>query len=512
MALKKAKDKKTKLDIIMGLLRTAVRLNHLDIANRYLLILSVEDLTKRQKKEFTFLQGMLYFFKKDYRKALHYFRKTFKEFENYLIDNPSYYYLVAETAYRYGDYKFSEFLFKRILKFVKNRNILQKTLLRLGDINFLKEDYKSSINYYVQLIKTFPKSKSAIIAKLKILYLLTQEPSIAHYLQDYLKNMDFMKNPLRFVANTMVRYRQNYIGLFALANFGMEVFELHSEKLYKRLAWELSLLSPKQLKYEHKEYFNRLWRKYIIDKKNAKEICNLYEANPSFFHTVFDESLLLQIARYLHICKKEKLRIRLLQFIAKLYRKDRDYMALAHALYDNALYKDAITILQRVQKRNCAYYTFYGQICFLADFTCDTIYKSVVESCSTKNIYTHIFKNYLTMKKGTINTAFLRNFRSILARKYSNDKVIRKFVQLFAKKLLEEQRYSDIVHLLSPLAKDIRNDCFLNSLLALSYIRIDKIDLADALLKKTKACDNEWFRLAKVALQSAQLQKQIKGK
>ncbi len=512
MALKKAKEKKTKLDIIMGLLRTAVRLNDLDIANKYLLILSVEDLTKRQKKEFTFLQGMLFFFKKDYKKALYYFRKTFKEFENYLIDNPSYYYLVAETAYRYGDYKFSEFLFKRILKFVKNRNILQKTLLRLGDINFLKKDYKASINYYIQLIKTFPKSKSAIIAKLKILYLLTQQPKASYYLQKYLENMDFIKNPLKFVTDTMVRYRQNYIGLFALANFGIEVFELNSQKLYKRLGWELSLLSAKQLKYEHKEYFKRLWQRYIVDKNSAKEVCKLYEANPIFFRTIFDEEVLLQIATYLHLCKKEKLRLKLLEFVANLYKKDRDYIALARALYENARYKDAIAVLQKVQRHDCAYYTFYAQICFLADLVCDRVYNAVLRTCSNKNLYTHIFKNYIAMQKGSVNTGFLKNFHSILAKKYPKDPVIKKFVQLFAKKLLDEQRYSDIVQLLSPLAKDITNDCFLNSLLALSYIRIDKIALAGALLEKTKKCDNDWFHLAKLAFESARLQKQIKGK
>jgi len=140
MALKRAQKKHEKLDILMGLLRSAVWLGKMDLATRYMVILDIEELSKKQRKEFVFLQGMYHFAKGEYKKALEFFKKSYKEFESFLIENPHYYYLVAESAYRYGDYHFSELLFRRILNYVRNKDVVQKSLLRLGDIKFLQKD------------------------------------------------------------------------------------------------------------------------------------------------------------------------------------------------------------------------------------------------------------------------------------------------------------------------------------------------------------------------------------
>lgn len=511
MALQKAGKKSEKLPIVMGLLRTAVGLQRIDLATRYLLILSIEDLSSKQKREFAFLQGMYHFAKKDYSTAIEFFKKTYKEFESFLIDNPSYYYLVAETAYRNGDIAFAQMLFRRILNYIKNRQVLQKSILRLGDIKFLQNDYKSSANYYIRLIKNFPKSNLAIVAKLKLLFIIKQDKKMQYYIKKYMPDAKFLQEPLRFVVKTLVKYRNSYIGIFALANLGLESFILGNEKLFKRLSWELSLVSPKKLKYEQIEYFKRLWSRYLQESQNAGYICMLYEANPDFFYAIFDKAILYKIASYLHKCKKESFRLHLL---AKIYKDSPTQTSLiryVQALYENRKYNQALQVLQQHSFSSCRFLKLYAKVCFIVGVKCDEVYEKLVHNCPQKELYSDIFANILSMEQDEIATQFLMQKKDKLAKAYTKDEVVKKFVQLFAKKLLEYERYNDLIKLLSPIAEYIQNDCFLNSILSLSYVRIGKIDYAKEMLKKAKQCENSWYMLAKLAIEDSVLQEAIKG-
>ncbi len=510
MALQKAATKQEKLPIIMGLLRTAVWLERIDLATKYMLILSIENLSKSQQKEFIFLQGMYYFAKKEYPKALSYFKQTYKDFESFLIDNPSYYYLVAETAYRNGDLQFAQMLFRRILNYIKNKEVVQRSLLRLGDIKFLEKDYHGSINYYVRLIKSFPNSEFATIAKLKLLFIIKKDKNARHYIKKYMPDALFLQDPLHFIAQTLVKYRNSYIGVFALANFGMETFEIGSEKLYKRLSWELSLLFPKKLKFEQIEYFRRLWTTYINDSKNGAYICLLYEANPEFFYKVFEPATLYNIAVYLHKCKKESLRLKLLAKIYKDHPNQKSVMRYVEALYENRKFTQALQILQKHSFTSCNFLKLYAKVCFVADASCEEVYKKLVQFCPKNELYRDIFANVLSMRHNRLDTQFLAQQKKFIAQTYLKDEVVKKFVQLFAQKLLEKERYGDLINLLSPIATFIQRDCFLNSILSLSYVRIGKIDYAREMLTKAKGCNNSWYMLAKVAIEDSLLQQKIK--
>ena len=510
MALQRASKKSEKLPIVMGLLRTAVGLQRIDLATRYLLILSIEDLSEKQKKEFDFLQGMYYFAKKEYGKAIEFFKKTYKEFESFLIDNPTYYYLVAETAYRNGEIQFAQMLFRRILNYIKNKEVVQRSILRLGDIKFLQNDYKASANYYIRLIKNFPKSNLATVAKLKLLFIIKQDRKMEYYIKKYMPDAKFLQDPLSFVIKILVKYRNSYIGIFALANFGMESFAIGSEKLFKRLSWEISLVSPKKLKYEQIEYFRRLWSKYLQESKNAKYVCMLYEANPDFFYTIFDRSMLFRIASYLHGCKKEQLRLRLLAKIYEDYPSQTSLMRYVQALYENRKLELALQILQKHSFDSCEFLKLYAKVCFVANAKCDDVYEKVEQKCPKEDLYRDVFANILSMHQEKIATSFLIQKKDELAKAYTKDEVIKKFVQLFAKKLLEHERYEDLIRLLSPIAEYIQNDCFLNSILSLSYVRIGKIEYAKEMLQKAKSCENSWYTLAKYAIEDSMLQEAIR--
>ncbi|WP_201332486.1 tetratricopeptide repeat protein [Nitratiruptor sp. YY09-18] len=503
MALEKSIDKSEKLNILMGLLRSAVWLGKMDLATKYYVILNIEQLSAKQQKEFSFLQGMYYFAKKDYKKALQFFKKTYKEFESYLIENPQYYYLVAESAYRYGDYRFSELLFRRILTYVRNKEVIQKSLLRLGDIKFLQKDYHSSANYYIRLIKTFPKSKLATVAKLKLLYLIKQDKKLAHYIKKYLDD-PFLQDPLRFIVETLVKNRTNYIGIFALANFGLETFEIGSDKLYTRLAWELSLVNPNSLKFEQIEYFRRLWEPYIVKDKH---ICQLYTANRDFFINVFPKATLLQIVQNLKKCKSKKEAIDLLQKLTQKYRDDDLYYELANFYYEAKEYKKSYEILDNIQKHDCKYYKSKAQICYILSLDCRDVLQKAVSGCA-KDFYAVIFEAVLQLKQDRIDKNLFVNYKEDFIKNYK-DPVVQKFLHDLVQKLIEKELYGTIIEILQPLSNQMHSDCFLSSVLALSYVRLGKVDLAQELMKNVNGCSNSWYNLAKIAIEDAKLQKQI---
>ena len=512
MGLKKAQSQRERVKLLIGLLRAAALANRKDMFLKYRILISMETLTKEQRKELEFIKGLYYFYQGEYNKAFEYLLKTYRKFEDYLIDNPEFYYIVAEDAYRKQDLRLARQLFKRILKYVKNRDVLQKTLLRLGDIAFLQNNLHQSVGYYYRLIKRFPKGEYALIAKLKIIYMMKKDKKIAYYLKKFLPDAHFLQDPDNFVLQTLIKNRGNYIGLFALANFGMEVLSLNSPKLYKRLIWELSMVPIKYVKYEHIEYFQRLWKPLLLKLDDPQKICALYKANPRFFIKVFDLPTLLHLAKNLYRCDTSKKEyIDILKKIYKKYPQDNVLYLLVEVFYELKKYNKALEYLHMVSKKDCYFYIYESKLCFLLKKQCSTSIDMVQKSCKTSNFYKNLFQSYMKLANGELDTSFVKNNESYFVKNYRKDPVVRRYVEILAKKLIEKEQYKKIIDLLSPIASYIKEDCFLNGVLSLSYVRIGKMKYAAKLLQEGKGCSSFWYEIAKAAYEDIELAKEAKG-
>ncbi|BCD59920.1 MULTISPECIES: tol-pal system YbgF family protein [unclassified Nitratiruptor] len=505
-------DNQIKEDILIGMLRTAALEKKTNLFTKYMIMLSIENLSKEQKKEYRFIQGLFYFYQDEYEKARRLLLQTYKEYEEYLIDNPQFYYIVAENAYRYGEYKTAKQLFKRILKYVKNRDVLQKTLLRLGDIAFNTNNTHESVGYYYRLIKKFPKSKYATIAKLKLLYIMKKDKKVQHYLKKFLPDAMFLKNPQKFTLEILVKNRQNYLGFFALANFGLNVLELRSEKLMKRLGWEISLVPVKSLKYEHKEYFRKLWEPELYHLNDPKLMCILYRSNPQFFVEIFTKSVLLHMGKVIYQCEKgKKTYIDLLKRMYKKFKDDALLYKLVDVHYELGQYSEAMKYLMKVKKRGCTYAIDYNKLCFLIQRQCSNRFEMLKNRCKQNSFYKLLFLSASKLEQGIIDTSFVKSHRDFFVKNYTKDPVVRKYVEILAKKMIEKELYQQIIDLLSPIASYIKEDCFLNSILSLSYVRIGKMQYAGKILNEMSSCDNEWYHIAKAAYDDILFSKEIEG-
>jgi len=500
ISLAKSTTRKERLQAVIGILRSAIWLKKLDMATRYMVILNIEDLAKEQQKEFEFLQGLYFFVKGEYVKAVEKLQKSYQRYESFLIENPEYYYVVAENTYRIGDLRFAKRLFRRIVTYVKNKSVLKKALLRLGDIYFLQDQMRQSANYYYQLIKEYPDTPHATIAKLKLLFLMQKEKKLEYYLKKFMPEADFLKDPELFVVRTLVLNRNNAVGLYALANFGTTVFWLQSPKLYERLEWELSLIFPSKLKYEHKEYFRRAWKDGLLQSVEPPYPCRLFQANPDFFFHIFDRKWLLEFATRLDGCKENFFRR-----FASRFRDDEAYLLLAQLLFEKQKYEEARKVLEKVKRRECRYRLLAAKLCFLEDGECRESFGEYLKFCGEDPFYADLFRSLLL----GVSEAFIKERSSQVARRYRDDPVVRKFVRVSVERLLARRRYEEIIDLLTPLVRQVEDGCYLKSVLALSYVRIGKIGFAESVLRGLSGCEDPWYQIALNALENEKLESRI---
>lgn len=514
ISLFKTENEEEQTQSVISILRVAVWLKKLDLVTKYMVVLNVANLKKEQKKELEFLKGMQYFVEGKYTQAFRYFLKTYREFESYLIDNPEYYYLVAETAYRMGNIKFAEQLFRRILNLIKNRDVLKKSLLRMGDIGLKKGEIKTATNYYYQLISKYPDSKEATVAKLKFISLMVRDESMKEKLSKLLEDADFIKDPEGFVIKTLVKNRTNYIGRFALGNFGVIAFEIGSDKLYERLGWEISLVSPDRLDYEQKEYIKDLWSSYIL-VFDSEKMCKLYGANERFFQEIFSQEVLLKIANDLKYCKQKDKRVALLKFILNRWKNDENRFKLALALYESKDYGKSINVLKNIKSRSCKYFKLYSKNCIMSDNfnkRCTEMMKNSKKYCGYGDFEALIiakFADIIIGKKDDIS--FLRDFSKKIAQKFEKDEIVKKFVKVYSEKLIKESKYDYLIKILEPISQNLKDNCYINSLLAISYIRTGKIDYAKVIIENIKDCKSYWARIAKSIYESELLRLRIKN-
>ncbi|EDP73045.1 hypothetical protein HG1285_10425, partial [Hydrogenivirga sp. 128-5-R1-1] len=298
-----AKDKQKYINSLIGILRTAIWFNKLDIITQYAIKISIKDILKREENpEIRFLKGLLFFNQKKYKKAYKYLYDTYKQNEEYLIDNPDFYYIVAENMYRIKKYDFAKQLFRRIVSITQNLEIIRKAILRLGDIEIIQKDYPSAFNHYYYLATDYSGTKESTIAKLKII----AYSDIKEFKKRIEKSDDEdLKNPLKFTTHILVLNRNTRLGRYALADFGKIIFKYNSQFLYKKLSWELSVLEVERMSYEEKEFFNNIWSEKLLTIK-PKWVCLLYDSNKSFFLKVFDKDYLLNLSDRIENCSVNK--------------------------------------------------------------------------------------------------------------------------------------------------------------------------------------------------------------
>ncbi|WP_200763810.1 tetratricopeptide repeat protein [Nitrosophilus alvini] len=497
IALFKTDSNEEQIKTIIAIMRVGVWLKRKDIVTKYAVVLNMSKLKKEHRKELDFLKGMQFFTKKDYKKAFEFFLKTYREFESYLLDNPQYYLLIAETAYRMGDYSFAEKLFRRIFNLIKNREVLKKALLRMGDIGLKKGDVKSALNYYYQLVSKYPKSQEATVAKLKLLSIIKEKPEIESKLKELLPEADFLKNPDGFIVKTLVLNRTNYIGRFAIANFGVISFELESEKLYERLTWELSLLSSDRLDYEQIEYIRDLWTPYLLNIE-PKIACRLYNANPLFFKVVFDQKVLIKISGFLKECTENRRRLEFLEYILNRWTTDANRFLLAKALYEIGDFQKCIDVLKKIKRKNCEYYKLYSKSCIIGNLDCANIPEKCEIVCSEADFEAKVVSNYakLVREEPEAIEFIIKNIDKISSI-YKRDEIVKKLIQKCSEFLIERREYRKIITILEPIKAKIGKNCYIDALLVLSYVRIGKMNYAKEAAKELDGCEDNWAVIAK---------------
>ncbi len=495
MAFSKADDPKKQFKTVVAILRTAAWLKNMDIVTRYIVLVNLEQLSEKEKKEFEFVKGLVEFRKGNYKEAIKYLIPVYKSYEEYLIQNPEYYLIVGENAYRLGKYDFAKQIFRRIISIVKDESVIRRSLLRLGDIALKKGDRILAFNYYYQLLKKYPKSKESIVAKLKLIALGKKDREIQARLL-VSKDKDF-KDPLPFVLRTLVSNRNNYVGFFALADFGFLVLDTKSEKLFEKLTWELSLVNVSRLKYEHKELLIQLW-KPEIKKLNGVKLCKLFVSNEKFFFDVFDRDTIEYFYSGLKRCGKYHIALKIAKFITKKWKDNRSYLILADAYYNLEDYSQSIEVLNKIKNRNCEYYII---------LTKDLIFLKKIQKklaidldtyCKEKTVEKNLLKAFVYAETGEVEKAFTtveqikENFPDYYIKTVLGKIFLRKFIYI----LFEKRMYSEALKILIPLSEKLKKDCDINSWIVIAAVRTGNYKLAERITEKINKCNTEWSIVA----------------
>ena len=497
---------------IIGLLRTAAWTKKLDIATRYLILINADELSKSQKNEFYFVRGLLYFKQEKYKEAFDYLSKVYKEYEQLLIDNPYYYLIVAETAYRHGKLKFSQQLFRRILSVIKDPYIIRRALLRLGDIELKLNHPVYAFNYYYSIIEKYPKSEEAKIAKLKILssqYFYKDIKEKVYLLKE--KDEDF-KKPFIFAYKVWISNRNNYLGDFALGNFGFMTFKLNYDNLFKKFLWELSLVASGSIKYEHAEYINKLWRDYLLRMEN-KKVCSIYTSNPNFIEKVFinDKPVAEKILYDLWTCGKTKEELEFAKKIAEKWKDKKSKLLLSKAYLDNKQYKKAISILSKIKDNSCLYFKVKVQSLLLSGLKPDVNLSNMEKVC-TDDPYAKVYEALAYYSREDISKAIklLTSLKENLGEIYTKDPFVKETLNEIIERSIADNKYARVYPLLKTLTLSLKDNCFINANTLIVAVRLKKEKEAETFYEKVKTCSSDLAEIAKNIYESYKILKEAK--
>ena len=506
-----AKTEDQRIKTTVGIIRTAVWIRRPDMADEYYILISTSNfITPQEDKELEFVRGLMLFSKGKYKEALPFFFKVYRQYENYLIDNPEYYYYVAENVYRTGNLRLAEQLFRRIVSLTKDPLVIRKAMLRLGDIELRRGNRKLAFVYYYSVIRDYPKTQEAQVARLKIIPLM-RYPDIKYRTE--LTGDKAFKDPIKYVAQVLVNYRTTYVGVYALADLGYLVFKIGSpESVFKRLTWEVSLIFPQQVKYEQAEFFRSLWSPYLMALP-AKKMCELYRSNPEFFQRIFSRQVLLKIVSDLKLCNMRRLRIKLLEFMIKKWNTDEDLILMARALYDSKEFEDALRFLSKVKDKNrCDYWKLMYEIYMFLPKKKMNGLKPLVTACRNEDLTVDAIKVYYFSKSGNLKKAFsiLKSNLKTIVKEYNKSAVVKAAVDKFLDVALLKGSYSFSYVLSKWLLEGGEKDCYTYSYFTISSVRIGKLEEAKKVLPELKLCKDNFSKLAEVIYQDAVLQEEVR--
>lgn len=487
--------------IILGLMRTAIMIGNIDAISKY--ILHLAPLSYTESKELTFLLGMKYFYEGNYKLALDMFKQVYDDFELYLLDNPDFYFYVGETAFLNEDYGFAKKIFRKIISQVKNDDVIRKSFLRLGDIARIEGDKNEAFNNYLIVINKFPETEENTVARLKMLALLERFPD----LKPKITKLDRLQDPIKFVVKTLISNRTNYIGKYAIANFGILVFKNPTDYLFDRLSWELSLMYPLILNPDQKQYIKTLWEPYLFKLKDNK-LLMLYDSNPVFFKTIFDRKVLRRISDILNM-KEQYINknIALLKFLVNKYDNDEDKRYLAFLYYKTAKTSDALQILNSIKEKSCQDEILIANI---EKKEPSKTYKD----CDLSKLPSEVRLGYLLSlykinQEGNVLNLIIENLKhSTLLPPQIKEDIFSLVQYLFKKK-----DYQNIVSVMGPIYREFEKEkfkCNIFSMLLVAKIRISDFSGVDEIYDKIKECNDEVSFVAKEIYKNHKLLKEVK--
>jgi tetratricopeptide (TPR) repeat protein len=508
VAFLKAKTNSEKIETTIGIVRTALWLKKPQMAEEYYILISTSKLSPEQEREVEFVKGLLLFIKGEYEKAYPYFYKVYRKYENYLIDNPEYYYLVAENFYRLSQFTFAEQLFRRIISLTRDKSIIRRSLLRLGDIELRKGNHKLAFIYYYSVIRDSPDSPESLVARLKIIPLLSI-PDVK-YRAELSKEKAF-KDPIKYIAKLLVNYRTTYVGIYALADFGYLVLSLNSPQvIFDRLTWEVSLLFPEKVKYEQREFIRKLWTPYLLSLDD-KRACSLYRANPRFFQEIFNRKVLLKFASSLKACNMRKLRISLLDFMVKRWRKDQDIIMMAGALYEEREFKDALRFLSYVKNREvCDYWKLYFKLGMYLPLKLPEVQK-LFKLCGKEDSDALALAVYYLVKNGKLNKAFglFEENKEKLVELYSSMETVKACLEVLMEENLVSGNYDVVFSIANSLIEGGFEDCHTLAFYTISGTRLMKD--VEREFEKLSLCKDSFAHLAQIIYKDSLLEREVRN-
>ena len=501
-----AKTSQQKIDTTIGIVRTAVWSRRKDIVDEYFILVSTSNLNPQQEREVEFLKGLILFSQGKYREALPYFYKLYKRFEDFLIDNPEYYLLVAEDIYRTGKLTLAEQVFRRIASLTKDPSVVRRAVLRLGDVELKKGNRELSFIYYYSVIRDYPKSLEADVARLKIIPMM-EYPEVKY--RALLTGDKAFKSPVSYIADILVNYRTTYVGIYALADLGYLIFKLGTpSNVFSRLLWEVSLVFPQQVKYEQREFLRYLWEPYLL-KLPPEKACKLYRANPKFFQEIFEKEVLLKFASDLKRCNQRRLRVELLSYIVNRWKDDESRLLMAEALFDDKDFERALKVLQKVKnKSSCRYKLLYGEIQSVLGGKLPSP-SDLLNACSAKKtvkLIALVLTSYVRL--GNVDSAFniYRESRESLLKNYGEDLIVRLAIDSLLQTSVLKDDYRTAFQVAEDLFKAGYRNCFVGSYLTLSAVRLGKLDVARKGYNDIKGCVDSLSLLAKTVYEDALLE------
>ncbi len=493
--------------IILGIMRTSILMGNNDNITKYIIYLA--PLQIYEGKELSFILGMKYFYNKQYDIAFEYFKEVYSSFEHYLLDNPDFYYYVAETAYRLKNYSFAKILFRKIVTNVKNDDVIRKSYLRLGDIAQIENDKIESFQNYLTVINRFPETQENTVARIKMLALALKYPD----LESKIEKIKGLEDPVRFIITTLISNRTNYIGKYAIGNFGVLVFQYPSDFLYKRLSYELSIIYPYNFSFEQSEYIRDLWSSYLlkIDKNYLKE---LYLSNPKFFKDIFDEDILKRIVSILNDKKDINIKIDLLSYLVQKYGKDEYKIILAENYYYINKLDKAYEILESMKDKNCEYYTLTITVKTKLKMDTKEDIKSFKSKCDINNLPFEVaFQYYFSIEDYRSLVKLLNNNKEKLKVIYEKDENFRNQINTLLERLYNMKDYNNVISIVDNIDIKLLDKnmlCKISSMALISKIKSKEVKNLEMYYNYLKSCNDELSFIASQMYENYKILMEVK--